>query len=128
MKRIWHRFKWPVLVLINALPFLLNSVFFSAGGMDDYLLFVPIFAGLTFLNFRNCKKVILYITFQVFILICIVCSGYIATYLHYHKIVGDFMTLLVGALIVLLESAICIIATAITAIVKGVKNKRMRAV
>ena len=124
MKKLWRKFKWPLLVLINAFPFLLNTLFYAAGGMDDLGLFAPIFAGLTFLNFRECKKVITYIIFQVFLLICIVCSGYVSIYLHYHRISNDFMTLLVGELMVLLESAICIIVTAVTAIAKGIKNKK----
>ena len=124
MKNVWNKYKWIFLFLINALPFVLDVLFYTTGKMDDLYLFLPIFAGLTLLNYRNCQKVIPYILYQAFMLICIVCAGYASTYLYYHNISNDFMTPVVGELMTLLGASISIVATVITSVVKAVMNKK----
>ena len=112
------------LLLINALPFGLDVLFYTMGKMDNLFLFLPIFAGLTALNYRNCQKVVLYILYQAFMLICIICAGYASTYLYYHNVSNDFMTPVVGELMTLLGASISIVATLITAVVKVVMNNK----
>ena len=124
MKNVWNKYKWIFLFLINALPFVLDVLFYTTGAMDNLYLFLPIFAGLTALNYRNCQKVIPYCLYQAFILICIVCAGYASTYLYYHNISNDFMTPVVGKLVTLLGASISIVATVITAVVKAVMNQK----
>lgn len=124
MKNMWNKHKWILLLLINALPFVLDVLFYTMGKMDNLYLFLPIFAGLTALNYRNCKKVIPYILYQAFMLICIICAGYASTYLYYHNVSNDFMTPVVGELMTLLGVSISIVATVITAVVKAVMNKK----
>ena len=85
---------------------------------------VMFFAGLTVLNYRNCQKVIPYILYQAFMLVCIICAGYASTYLYYHNISNDFMTPVVGELMTLLGASISIVATVISAVVKAVINKK----
>ena len=124
MKNIWNKHKWMLLLLINALPFGLDVLFFTTGGMDNLFLFLPIFAGLTALNYRNCQKVVPFILYQAFMLICIICAGYASTYLYYHNVSNDSMTPVLGMFITLLCAGISIVATLITAVVKAVKNKK----
>ena len=124
MKNIWNKYKWILLLLINALPFGLDVIFYSAGAPADLALFLPVFIGLTVLNYKNSPKVIAYILYQVFMLICIICAGYASTYLYYHNISNDYMTLAVGKLGTLLGANISFVATVITAVVKAVKNKK----
>ena len=124
MKNVWNKYKWIFLFLINALPFVLDVLFYTTGFMDNLYLFLPIFAGLTLLNYRNCQKVIPYILYQAFMLIYIVCAGYASTYLYYHNISNDFMTPVVGELMTLLGASISIVATVITSVVKAVMNKK----
>ena len=124
MKNVWNKYKWIFLFLINALPFVLDVLFYTTGSMDDLYLFLPIFAGLTALNYRNCQKVVPYILYQVFMLICIICAGYASIYLYYHNVSNDFMTPIVGEFTTLLGASISIIATVITAVVKAVMNKK----
>ena len=124
MKNVWNKYKWIFLFLINALPFVLDVLFYTTGKMDDLYLFLPIFAGLTALNYRNCQKVIPYILYQAFMLVCIICAGYASTYLYYHNISNDFMTPVVGELMTLLGASISIVATVITSVVKAVMNKK----
>ena len=124
MKNIWNKHKWMLLLLINALPFGLDVLFFTTGGMDNLFLFLPIFAGLTALNYRNCQKVVPFILYQAFMLICIICAGYASVYLYYHNVSNDFMTPVLGKFITLLCAGISIVATLITAVVKAVKNKK----
>ena len=124
MKSIWNKFKWMLLLLINAFPFILDVLFYTTGKVDNLSLFLPIFAGLTALNYRNCQKVVPYILYQFFMLICIVCAGYASTYLYYHNVSNDFMTPAVGELMTLLGASISIVATVITAVVKVVINKK----
>ena len=124
MKNVWNKYKWIFLFLINALPFALDVLFYTTGAMDNLYLFLPIFAGLTLLNYRNCQKVIPYILYQAFMLVCIICAGYASTYLYYHNVSNDFMTPVVGELVTLLGASISIVATVITSVVKAVMNKR----
>ena len=124
MKNVWNKYKWIFLFLINALPFVLDVLFYTTGAMDNLYLFLPIFAGLTLLNYRNCQKVIPYILYQAFMLVCIICAGYASTYLYYHNVSNDFMTPVVGELVTLLGASISIVATVITSVVKAVMNKR----
>lgn len=115
---------WIFLILINALPFVLDVLFYTMGKMDNLFLFLPIFAGLTALNYRNCKKVIPYILYQAFMHICIICAGYTSTYLYYHNVSNDSMTPVVGEFMTFLGASISIVATVITAVVKAVMNKK----
>ena len=124
MKNVWNKYKWIFLFLINALPFVLDVLFYTTGKMDNLFLFLPIFAGLTVLNYRNCPKVAPYILYQSFMLICIICAGYASTYLYYHNVSNDSMTPVVGEFITLLGASISIVATLITAVVKAVMNKK----
>ena len=124
MNNIWNRFKWIFLLLINALPFALDIIFYSSGAVVDLFLFLPVLAGLTILNFKNCQKVIPYILYQAFILICTVGTGYASTHLYYHNVSNDFMTPVVGELMTLLGTSINIAATVITAVIKAVMNKK----
>ena len=124
MKNIWNKHKWMLLLLINALPFGLDVTFYSVGAMVDLYLFLPIFAGLTVLNYRNCQKAVPYILYQAFMLVCIICDGYASTYLYYHNVSNDSMTPVVGMFMTLLCASISIVATLITAVVKAVKNKK----
>ena len=124
MKNVWNKYKWIFLFLINALPFVLDVLFYITGVLDDLFLFLPIFAGLTALNYGNCQKVVPYILYQVFMLICIICAGYASTYLYYHNVSNDFMTPVVGKLVTLLDASISVVATVITSVVKAVMNKK----
>ena len=102
----------------------MDVLFYTTGAMDNLYLFLPIFAGLTALNYRNCQKVVPYILYQVFMLICIICAGYASTYLYYHNVSNDFMTPVVGKLVTLLDASISVVATVITSVVKAVMNKK----
>ena len=124
MKNVWNKYKWIFLFLINALPFVLDVLFYTTGGMDNVFLFLPIFAGLTLLNYRNCQKVVPYILYQAFMLICIICAGYASTYLYYHNVSNDSMTPAVGEIMTRLGASISIVATVITSVVKAVMNKK----
>lgn len=124
MKNVWNKYKWVFLLLINALPFGLDIIFYSAGAMGDLFLFLPVFIGLTVLNYKNCQKITPYVLYQAFMLICIICTGYASTYLYYHNVSNDFMTPVVGELMTLLGASISIVATVITAVVKAVMNKK----
>ena len=123
MKKIWLTYKWLWLILINALPFALNVLFYKNGGMDDVFLFLPIFAGLTYLNYRNCNTA-QFIGFQAWILLGVIVSGYASTYLYYHNVSNDSMTPPVGQLVVMLEAAAVIVVSAMTAIVKATKARK----
>ena len=124
MKNVWNKYKWIFLFLINALPFVLDVLFYTTGKVDNLFLFLPIFAGLTVLNYRNCQKVVPFILYQAFMLICIICAGYASTYLYYHNVSNDSMTPVVGMFMTILGASISIVATLITAVVKAVMNKK----
>ena len=123
MKNVWNRYKWIFLLLINVLPFALDVFFYPAGAPLDLGLFLPVFTGLTVLNYKNCKKVIPYILYQAFMLICIICAGCVSTYLYYHNVSNDFLTPVVGKLMTLLGAGINVVVTVITSVVKAVMRK-----
>ena len=125
MENVWNKYKWAFLLLIHVFPFALDVLFYSKGAMVDLYLFLPIFTGLTFLNYKNSQKVFPYILYQAFMLVCIVCDGCASTYLYYHNVSNDALTPTVGELMTLLGASINIIATAITAVIKAVRNKNM---
>ena len=122
MKNARNKYKWIFLLLINGLPFMLVVILYPIASSLELFLFLPVFAGLTVLNYMNCKKTIPYILYQAFILICIICAGYASTSLYYHHISNDFMTPVVGEFMTVLQAGINIIATFVTAIVKAVLN------
>ena len=124
MKNIWNKYKWMLLLLISAFPFVLDVIFYPVGAMVDLYLFLPIFAGLTTLNYLSCQKTIPYIFYQVFILICIICDGYVSTYLYYHNVSNDSMTPTVGMLMTLWGVSISIIVTVVTSVAKAVITKK----
>jgi len=126
VRKILTKFKWPLLVLINALPFLLNVVCFKIGAMDDLYMFLPIFLGLTALNFKNCNKITQFIALQSFILMCVVLTGYAGTYLYYHNVSSDSLTPMIGMGLVLLQVVAIIIITTIIAIVKRTINVKQK--
>ena len=53
MKNLWNKCKWIFLFLINVLPFALDVIFYHTGSTDELFLFLPIFAGLTLLNYAS---------------------------------------------------------------------------
>ena len=118
MRKLPAKYKWPLLILVNTLPFALFVLFYPGGIMRDILLFLPFFAGLTALNFQNCNKPLHFIFIQMYILICLVGSGYASTYLYYHNISNDSMTPVAGQVVVALEAATNIVTTAIAAVFK----------
>ena len=91
--------------------------------MDDLILFLPVFVGLTVLNLKNCDRVLPFLLLQALILVCTVVSGYLSSFLYYHLISDDYLTPVIGELFVLLEVAVNVIVTPIAAIFKAVVKK-----
>ena len=124
MKNVWNKCKWAFLLLINALPFVVDLILYHGGAPSDLFLFLPVFAGLTVLNYRSCPKALPYLLYQTFMLICIICDSDASTYLYYHNISDDGMTLAIGTLMTLAGAGINIVVTVITTIVKVVSSKK----
>ena len=113
---------WLCLLVINALPFVLNICFYHTGSMDDLVLFLPVFVLLTLLNFRTCKEAKYFVFVQGFMLVCIMISNVISTELYYHLISDDAMTPVVGKLFLYLEAGICLMTSIIVTLIIS-KNK-----
>lgn len=116
--------KWLILLLSNIAPALLNLLLYRTGAMDDIYLFVPFFGFLTFLNYRNCDKVWQFLCIQLYMLVCIICSSSAETYIYYHNISNDFMTPVVGILVLIVEAGINIVTTIVAAIVMGIMKRK----
>ena len=114
-----------MLILINALPFAMDILFYSNGGMDNLFLFIPAFAGLTMLNYHFTNQVVHYIIIQFYFLVCLISSGCISTHLYYNNISDDPMTPAIGMLLVYSSSIVVVITTVITGIAKK-KSKTIR--
>ena len=122
MKKLLSTYKVPLLILINTLPFAMDILFYSIGGIDNLYLFLPAFAALTILNYRYTNKVVHYIIIQFYLLVCLFSSGCISTHLYYNNISDDPMTPAIGMLLVFAGSIVIVITTVITGIVK--RNQR----
>ena len=118
MKKLPSIYKIPLLILINTIPFALDVIFYSNGGVDNLYLFLPVFAALTILNYYFSNKVAHYVTLQVYLLACLISSGCISTHLYYNNISDDPMTPAIGMLLVYSGSIVVVITTVITSIVK----------
>lgn len=126
MKGLWNNWKWVFLMLINVLPFVMNAVFYASGKQDDMFLFLPVLAGLTFLNYRQCDKTVPFVLLQTMLLLSIICSGYVSTDLYFRHISDDPMTRTIGDLFVFLESCASIGATIGAVMLKNEKNRRIQ--
>lgn len=105
-----------------AFPFALNVIFYQSGVMDDLVFFLPIFVGLTLMNYFSCRKTPCFVLMQSFMIICIIISRNISSDLYFNNISDDPMTPVVGEMFLYLEAGIAIIATAIIAWSKARHN------
>ena len=118
MWKLSPKYKWPLLILFNTLPFALLVLLYPCGIWSHIFLFLPFLVGLTFLNYQNSNKTLHFIIIQMYILICLIGSGYVSTYLYYHNVSNDSMTPIAGQVVVVLETATNIVTTAIAAVLK----------
>jgi len=124
MNNFLSKYKLLFLFLINTIPFALNVLFYSNGGVDDLYLFLPVFGSLTVLNYRFTDKVVHYIIIQFYHLVCLVSSGCISTHLYYNNISDDPMTPAIGMLLVYSSSIVVVITTVITGFVKRNSDRK----
>lgn len=103
MKRLHPAIRYPLAILISALPFVLNAVFWKSGGVDEILWFFPALALSTWVNYLCTGKPLLFLLLQLFLIPCAYVSCQINTELYYRYIGQDFETLLVGELICWIE-------------------------
>ena len=120
MKKLPPKYKIPLLILINTIPFALDVIFYSNGSVDNFYLFFPIFAVLTILNYYFSNKVSHFVILQVYLLACLIFSGCISTHLYYTNISDDSMTPAIGMLSAYAGSVVVVITTVITGIVKKI--------
>lgn len=120
------KYKWPLVFIVNTLPFVLNVAFFSLGIIND-LVFIFLYAiFLVAFNYWACRKVFSYILVHLYVVVCIIVSRKIATDLYYQHVSNDYMTPLVGGFLTFAESVLFAIATVVTATIKGILNKKKR--
>ena len=111
----WMRqYRWPLLIVINLIPFLLKIAMYPLGGMLDIFAFPFVFGGLAFVNYKLFDKPVHYFIIQFYQLVCMFCSGCISTYLYYHNISSDSLTPVVGNYMVIAGSVIIVVITVIT--------------
>ncbi len=121
MKNLSAVIKWGFLVLLNALPFVLNVMFYKNGAMDDLFGFLPVLLGCTLLNYFCCKKPFHLGILQVCIIGFVVISGFLSLYLYQHNISNDVEGWVIGFLFIWIE-----VALAIGAAVGAVRAKATR--
>ena len=124
MKKFSNKLKFPILLLCNSLPMILNILLYSLGAPSELLLFPLFFGVLIYLNYRLCEKPLTFALIQVFMAGCIFISGYISTSLYYQNISDDGLTLAVGMLMTFVELAIAGITTMVILIIKIIQRKK----
>ena len=122
MQSLWNKHKWIFLLLINLLPFALDVILYTGGVTVDVVLFLPVLAGLTVLNYKSCKKTGVFLLYQAFMFLCILCAGQASIHLYREFISDDSVRPLIDLLLILLGGGIQLVVTLITAIVKACIN------
>lgn len=118
------KYKWPLFIVINMLPFALNITMYRFGAGLEIVAFLPVFSMLTSLNYDFFDKTLHYVIIQFYLLVCIFCSGYISTYLYYNNISSDHMTKGIGTGLAFLGTIIAIITTIVTGIIKEKSHRQ----
>lgn len=119
MKNLPAAVRYPLALLVSALPFVLNAVFWKSGCVDEMLWFFPALAALTWGNFRCAGGVLSFLLLQLFLIPCARISCQVNAELYYRHIGHDFETLMVGELIFWIEFLSIVIATIPCAIGKA---------
>ena len=112
------KYRWPLFIVINMLPFALNITMYRFGAPLEIVAFLPVFLVLTSLNYDFFDKTLHYVIIQFYLLVCMICSGYISTYLYYNNISSDHMTSGIGMGLVFLGTIIVVITTIVNGIIK----------
>lgn len=112
------------LALVNACPFILDILCYSYGEMPDLYLFLPIILALTALNYSACKRILPYVLIQGFMLLCEVTAGSVSTLLYYHNVSSDVLSPAIGLGMTLIGSAIILVITTVTSIIKHIRLKK----
>ena len=120
----WFKKNRWLLFIINIIPFILDVSLYSLGAPLDFAFFMPVFFILTALNYYFSDKTLHYVLIQLYVLVCMVCSGFTSTYLYYTNISNDDMTIGIGIGGVIVASVLIIVTTAVTGIIKAVKKKQ----
>lgn len=103
MRKLHPSIRYPLALLLSALPFVLNAVFWRSGGVDEILWFFPALVLLTWGNYRCAGGPLPFLLLQLFLIPCAFLSCEINTELYYRHIGQDFETLMVGELISWIE-------------------------
>lgn len=123
MKRLPLKYRFPLLILINSLPFIFDIVFYENGAYND-LLFPIVFACLVSMNYYLLDKTLHYVLINVYVLFGVIFSGVVSTFLYYNNISSDGETLAVGEAMIFWGTAIVIVTTVISGIIKGLINRK----
>ena len=123
MKNLQLKYKLPLLILINTIPFALDVIFYRAGAPLELPLFLIAVIILSSLNNQCCNKALHYVIVQLYLLACLISAGYISTHLYYTNISADPMTPAIGMGIVFFWTVIVIIITVVTGTLKRTTEK-----
>lgn len=123
MKKLPAALRYPLVLLLSSLPFVLNALFWRSGSVDEMLWFFPALVLLTWVNFRCAGGAIPLFFLQLFLIPCAYFSCRINTELYYRHIGHDFETLMVGELILWIE-LFAIAAVTIACVILKVKTGR----
>lgn len=118
--------KAPVLMIVNALPYVGMVFLYEFGAPLDVFVFPVVFSGLLILNYHVCGKIRGFVLIQLFEAVCIFLSGNLSTYLYYHNISSDWATPAVGKLVVMIELTVTFLATAGLTITKCSRERKTK--
>lgn len=118
--------KAPLLMTINALPFVILVFLYECGAPLDVLVFPPVAAGLILLNHYACEKVTGFVLAQAYMGLCIFFKGNFSTYLYYHNISSDWATPVVGKLTVFAELCVIMLATGGIVLGEYLQNRKKK--
>ncbi len=118
MKNLHPVFKYLLLIFINTCPFALSIILYRFGATYDIFLSILIINLVIILNNKNITKPLPFILLMIYMIICELFSGWLATYLYYYNISSDELTPVVGQLITLFTTLMIFLAAIILGISK----------
>ena len=125
MDKLNLRTRYFVLLLINAIPMVLNVLLFRIGGWFQLVGMLPCLACLTRLNFKY-AGIGGFTLLQGYYALCRLIGGYVTTMLYTRNVSDDQMSYVIGQLFTVCELIMIFMVTCVAIIIKIVAARKKK--
>ncbi|MBQ8697127.1 MAG: hypothetical protein IJ519_05340 [Clostridia bacterium] len=127
MKKLPKPLSVIILILINAAPFAFNILTYQTGVISASLRGIIVTFVLVAINFLYVKGVVPFLLTEFLSVAATALTGYVCTYLYYHNVSSDHMSLVVGEILTQVQAGILLAVVLLTAIAKFFINRNDKA-